>query len=340
MENPFEEYISTVQELVALEGKSELASYINVSNIQAVWVNHENWNGGIDYYDLVIDIPTKVFARIRPRLKEEEDALYQAFADATHGMNDSIRLTAVKIVPNNKASTSGISVSSNDASMWKYNYYRLFISHLSEDKARAASIKPILEAYGIDCFVAHEDISPSKEWQVVIENALSTMDVLCAILTPNFINSQWCDQEVGYALGRGKIVIPIDKGAVPYGFIGKWQAIHSQGKSRVEVARAILDAICINEHTRGAYFERLINLIIVAKTQEEASHFLEVLSGIKDIEKRYVEFLHSHYAENAVLMETACLRVSNALFEQNGLSKLIKKVQMSSLDEINNDLPF
>ena len=339
MDNPFEEYYSTVQELVNLDGKSELAAYINDSNIIAVLVNHDNWNGGIDFYELVVNIPIKVFARIRTRLKEEESIISQAFEDAIHGVDDSIRLSAIKIVPHKNASVLNMP-EENDSSMWKYNYYRLFISHLTDDKVRAASLKSNLSRYGIDCFVAHENITPSKEWQVVIENALLSMDTLCAILTPNFIKSKWCDQEVGYALGRRKIVIPIDSGAIPYGFIGKWQAIHANGKSRVEVAKAVFDAICINENTRNGYLDRLINLIIVAKTKDEATQFLNVLIGIENVEKRHVEFLHSHYTENAILMENDCLRIANALFDQYGLKKLTKSAPIANSDVINNDLPF
>lgn len=43
------------------------------------------------------------------------------------------------------------------------------------------------------------------------------MDALCAIVAPDFKNSNWCDQEVGIALGQRKLVIPISKdGEMPY----------------------------------------------------------------------------------------------------------------------------
>ena len=54
------------------------------------------------------------------------------------------------------------------------------------------------------------------------------MDALAAILTPGFNESKWTDQEVGVAVGRGSLIIPIRKGMNPYGFIGKYQGM--QGK--------------------------------------------------------------------------------------------------------------
>ena len=54
------------------------------------------------------------------------------------------------------------------------------------------------------------------------------MDLLCAILTPNFYQSKWCDQEVGIALGRSIPTLSIKKEADPHGFIGKSQAIKAK----------------------------------------------------------------------------------------------------------------
>jgi hypothetical protein len=42
------------------------------------------------------------------------------------------------------------------------------------------------------------------------------------MLTPDFSGSQWCDQEVGFALAQRKLVVPLKFGADPHGFIGKY----------------------------------------------------------------------------------------------------------------------
>jgi hypothetical protein len=106
-------------------------------------------------------------------------------------------------------------------------YFKLFISHLSNHKKKASDLQKVLKRYGISSFVAHEDIEPSKEWQNEIENALHTMDALTAILMDGFKESNWCDQEIGFALGKGVLIIPIKKDINPYGFIGKYQAIQA-----------------------------------------------------------------------------------------------------------------
>jgi hypothetical protein len=57
-------------------------------------------------------------------------------------------------------------------------YLRCFISHISAEKGKAAALQIGLTKYGIVGFVAHNDIKPTKAWQVEIERALSTADAL------------------------------------------------------------------------------------------------------------------------------------------------------------------
>ena len=66
---------------------------------------------------------------------------------------------------------------------------------------------------------------PQKAWQDEIENALFSMDAFVALMTPEFHDSLWTDQEVGVAIGRGVPIIAIKLGTNPYGFIGKFQAL-------------------------------------------------------------------------------------------------------------------
>lgn len=119
----------------------------------------------------------------------------------------------------------------------EYRLPRLFISHKAEYKNLAMEISGyLLRSHGIPSFVAHEDIKPSMEWQSAIQFALDTMDGLLALLTPNFSDSEWTDQEIGVAIGRKVPIISIQRGMDPYGFIGKYQAILGGGKNSRELA--------------------------------------------------------------------------------------------------------
>jgi hypothetical protein len=136
-----------------------------------------------------------------------------------------------------EASTEGI---------WIEERIRVFISHTSAHRAAVAQIASHLNRFAFSSFVAHDAIEPTREWQEVIELALRSCDVLVAYVTPDFAQSQWTDQEVGWALGRGAVVVPVKMGADPYGFLGTYQAVQiaDPGDPRA-VATAIVGAIAV-----------------------------------------------------------------------------------------------
>jgi len=134
----------------------------------------------------------------------------------------------------------------NEPDFWNGGEARVFLSHLSTNKAETTQLKEHLENFGITAFVAHEDIEPTKEWQIEIESALATMDALVALLAPDFKESSWCDQEVGVAIGRQLPIIAVRQGLDPYGFIGKYQAVQGAGKTSIQLAQEIFDLFFSN----------------------------------------------------------------------------------------------
>ena len=98
---------------------------------------------------------------------------------------------------------------------WREGYLRLFLSHVSAYKVVVADVKANLAPFGVDGFVAHEDIEPTAEWVGEIEAALDTCDVLAAFLTPEFPSSKWADQEIGFCLKRRVLILPIRLGIDP-----------------------------------------------------------------------------------------------------------------------------
>ena len=148
---------------------------------------------------------------------------------------------------------------------------RVFISHLAERKAEVYKLSRSLGHFGFASFVAHEAIEPSREWRREIERALNSCDLLIAYVTPRFSESRWADQEVGWALGRGLVAIPVKvDGETPYGFIGSYQAITKTSEMKqVDLSRRVFKAICeavFNEQRPGAreVAERIVPLVIKA----------------------------------------------------------------------------
>ncbi len=228
----------------------------------------------------------------------------------------------------------------NSTTFWKIGHFKLFISHLSSFKQKIGILKSELEKFGISGFVAHEDIEPTKEWQEEIEKGLFSMDALCAVLMPGFKESNWTDHEVGIAIGRGILVIPIRKELDPYGFIGKYQGFQSVGKKIHEVAEAIFEILIKNPKTRNNMINCLIDLFLLSNNENEAQERIVAIKKINDLPNDKVNLLHQRIKDNKNLKSQKILKEFNELMVKYNFSetalKDFEKIQAQEID----DLPF
>jgi CHC2 zinc finger/TIR domain len=129
--------------------------------------------------------------------------------------------------------------------------FRLFVSHISQHKDKAARLKGCLDCFAINAFVAHDDILPTLDWQSEIERALATMDAFLAMHTDGFSESCWTQQEIGYAVCRRVKIISLKMGNEdPAGFISKHQALPRQGRSAEAIAKH-LNELLANDPATG-----------------------------------------------------------------------------------------
>lgn len=144
---------------------------------------------------------------------------------------------------------------------WRDGHFRLFLSHTNANKKLAAQIRELLLGYGIDTFVAHDMIEPTKEWMDEIETALGTCDGLVALLTEDFVTSKWCDQEIGFAVARGVLIVAVRQGADPHGFISKYQAVPGDATTLAAhtIARGIFDTLIANPMTNPKMSPALVH---------------------------------------------------------------------------------
>jgi hypothetical protein len=168
-----------------------------------------------------------------------------------------------------------------DPPFWREGMFRLFITHLSAHKQFAAELQGHLTGVGVSSFVAHNDIEPTREWQNEIETALSTCEGLVALLHPDFHQSNWTDQEIGYAMGRGIPVFAIRFGQDPYGFIGRIQAFNGTNKSSAQLATELFDGLRKGKQTQQRMNETLVHMFAKSDSFKDAKtnvHYLEELT--------------------------------------------------------------
>jgi hypothetical protein len=176
-----------------------------------------------------------------------------------------------------------------ESRFWEPNHFRLFLCHLSSFKEKTTSLQSSLLRFGITAFVAHVDIEPTREWQDEIEAALYSMDALAAILMPGFKESAWTDQEVGIAIGRGVLVVPIMRGIAPYGFIGKYQGFNAIGKTVPQVAQELFRILVSSPKTRSRMLTCLADAILQSGSEGEAMDMLGIFDSIDGLPVAHLE---------------------------------------------------
>ena len=83
----------------------------------------------------------------------------------------------------------------------------------------------MLKDHNIDTFVAQHDIESGKKWHDEIKYNLKTSQVFLAVITNEYHNSSYADQEVGMALAMNIHIIPISlDGSTPKGFLSEIHA--------------------------------------------------------------------------------------------------------------------
>ena len=226
-----------------------------------------------------------------------------------------------------------------EVNFWKTGHFKLFLSHLATFKVPTSHLQAALRKYAISSFVAHEDIEPTKEWQQEIEAGLQTMDALAAILMPGFKESNWCDQEIGVAVGRDVLIIPIRRGLDPYSFIGKYQGIQAQGKNIGEVAEAIFQTLVKSPKTQNKMLLSISGAIVNATSPEEALDRVAIIKSLESIPADILENLKVQIADNKLLTDSQdFINQLNAMLTKFKVSKLL--VGAPSKQKEWDEVPF
>ena len=186
---------------------------------------------------------------------------------------------------------------------WTPGHFRLFITHPSKVKQSAHDLKAALAGYQIAAFVAHDDIEPTREWQAEIESALRTMDALTALITEDFVFSKWCDQEVGIAIGRGKLVVPLKAGADPHGFLGKYQGLNVQILNSSDTARKIFETIVRHDLSTPRIADALIERFAQSSSYVSAKRTMDLLEALPRLNSAQVSRLIVTVEENSQIKD-------------------------------------
>lgn len=262
-----ERYLAALSRLYARDGKRTLQEIVVNAQLHVVeaWTS-DNWNGGTYGHALFLTIPEPLFLAI----SRDRDDIQTTISRDINGLHNFQNEHIAEVFLEMEATEygdwrqeSGLLITTTRTVLpdqakriWGTEGFRLFLSHKTEVKRQAATLKEVLKPFGVSAFVAHEDIHPTRTWQDEIENALHSMDGFVAILTEEFHNSLWTDQEVGFALARGVPVIALRIGEDPYGFLGKFQALSTGWDDAPE---GVVKLLINRDQMFNAYLQALRN---------------------------------------------------------------------------------
>ena len=323
--------VPTVKDLLQSQGCKEESEILQLNNI-TIEKSYDSF--GNDYDIVVIEVQTDKYLALKKfkPIDKVEKLILSAFQEATKGGNTPAEVT---IRPNSNIQATLFE--SGDYQGWRNGYFRMFISHITSKKKQASRLKAVLEDYGITSFVAHEEINPTKEWQKEIQRALNSMDCMSAMLYDGFHQSNWCDQEVGIALGRNITVLPLLPDSDPYGFLGEYQGIKIKGMYPEALAKEIFKILCDNTNTRSKYLTCLTNLLLSSSSKNDALKWLSLIEEMSNLDIDFWKNIQSHVNDNGVLLKTEVLDRLNKHFEFYNIPKIVKYVATTTNA---NDLPF
>lgn len=265
--------VATLSNLAKLHGSDLELEVLSASRPRLEEPEYDNWDGGTYYYTLTLAVPVEIFARLGDQVSFLEQQIAKRIEQVLRAP-DKHRITAVVIqpslMPRDRLELSRVIAARSDRpdpQFWTPGHFRLFLSHVTSFRQRTAALKQALSRYHISAFVAHDTIDPGKLWQRELEAALRTMDAMAALLTPDFRQSRWTDQEVGWGLGLGVYVLPVRRGLDPYGFLAEVQGIQGFGKKVGEVADEIFVSLIRHQKTR----ERLLGALLLGFEQSSSS---------------------------------------------------------------------
>jgi hypothetical protein len=302
--NQLEHYLAALSKLYAQDGKRKYQEIIVNSQmrISEKWTDDEWLNSG---HAIFLTVPESLYLGVvkdkidlQQEIRDDLNKLHsvrgefvaEVFLEMERGEDEDWRRKSGLLVRSRQRVVSPMA----EERIWNGAGYRVFLSHKSEVKQQTGKLKEWLEPFGVSSFVAHTDIHPTKEWQDEIENALASMDAFVALLTGEFHDSDWTDQEVGYALGRGVPLIAIKLGRDPYGFIGRFQALACEWDD----APVKLVALLI-KYPR--MLEAYINALPHCRTFGDGNVLAEVLPAIASLTDEQAQRMQSAFNENSQL---------------------------------------
>ena len=224
----------------------------------------------------------------------------------------------------------------NDKSIQKS--VKVFLSYSTRNKTLIEKLMEEIENYGIETFVAQYKLRPSVEWMDMIEENLNNCDYFIPILTPEFTQSVWANQESGYAYAIKKIIIPFktntssNKKDIQMGFLQKFQYAILNKQNIGKSCETIIEKICDDKDHYNFIKDCLIEKFRLSEGFTESIELSNRLNKFSGYSKSQIKLLISNIESNDQIYECGKALENLKIF----LKKNKKIMSPSDFDKMKN----
>jgi len=318
---------------------------------------YDNWNGGTYGHDVIFFVPRETMARIQlgkqgalcDQLGKDLNTCAagvsnESFAGIHLELNDESDPQFQKA----QSFAKKPHINPDSLTIWRSGYVRLFVSHRDNYKRQAQRLSNELEVYGISCFIAHDTIEPMEVWQHEIEKGLATMEIMMALVTDDFHESVWTNQEIGFALGNAIPIIALKLDHQdPAGFIANRQALKASYDHPETAASDIYEIIAEKLGQRNRLQPALVAAFAASPDFSQAKirfqrldQFVTRLSN-KELAQLLAAYEVNPQLHNAIYLNNEYERLIRFLLRVTGKKFEIKASRIREIEPATDDeIPF
>lgn len=169
---------------------------------------------------------------------------------------------------------------------------QVFLSYRENEEGEkyASALREELAILGINAIIASHSIRPGADWAQMILGHLVESSALLCIASRGYTDSAWCQQEIGWAIGRNipALWIRYDSAEHSTGFSkSKQELVPSEPLDEAEIARAIGAWLAAEDKTREETRATLLRALTFSNTYQQTrdiAHVLATLDSLTDDE--------------------------------------------------------
>ncbi len=227
----------------------------------------------------------------------------------------------VKSMISNRAGTMTISSTKNHDSKRKVSDVKpvvIFVSHSDKDNVMATKIGTLINDSYIEFFLAHRDISGGKLWRDVIHEKIKNCDVLVALVTENFHEANYTEQEIGAAWILEKPILVIRVGGIePRGFVAETQWIKYDDQHSRNTAGEIVKFALTETSNSGKMVDTVVKMLIDAYSYDVSNYLSDILLSQASLTPEHITGIRYALETNS--------QVSGATLTRRNLNAILEK---------------